>query len=95
MPIYEYQCECGNKQEVMLPVQDRNQPQTCSVCGKVMERKLSIPQPVIMKQTGRDMAISSLNSRGGGLPNGRFKASTQQAAAAGLDYVKPVIGKGF
>ena len=59
MPLYEYRCVCGNEREAMCPF---GTPQTCE-CGKDMERIWSVPRPAVMKQTGNDMALDSLNSK--------------------------------
>ncbi len=84
MPIYEYECECGEKEDKLLPMQEGSQPQVCT-CGKVMWRIMSVPS-FVMKQTGKGMALDTLNakSHGGGLPNKHWKAGAEQAAAAGL-----------
>lgn len=66
MPLYEYQCECGNENDILLSFQD-TQPQVCE-CGKAMQRKISLPS-IVMKQTGNQMALDSLNSRSGGYPS--------------------------
>ena len=63
MPIYEYRCECGNEQEEVRSVADRNLPLPCEVCRRQMQRKWSIPCPAVMKPTGRGMALDSLNDR--------------------------------
>ncbi|GAF73408.1 unnamed protein product, partial [marine sediment metagenome] len=65
MPLYEYQCECGNEEEVLLPFQHPGQ--ICE-CGKVMQLKVS-SYSFAFKQYARDMAKDSLNSRGGGFPD--------------------------
>ncbi len=41
MPFYEFQCECGEKFEKMLPVDQRNEGH-CPKCGKLAERLLSV-----------------------------------------------------
>jgi len=48
--------------EALLTIEERDTPQTC-FCGAAMKRVASIPQPPVMKQTGNDMALASLNSR--------------------------------
>jgi len=86
MPIYEYQCDCGNKEERLLPMQEYNQSQTC-VCGKVMLLKISVPAIAILKQYGRQMALDSLNSRTGGFPSRKddLRAKGTRLAVAGLE----------
>lgn len=97
MPIYEYRCECGNQEEIILSVQERNEPQACSACGKTMKRKMSIPMPAIFIETGKGMALRTLNNEDGlGIPSdNRYKAWMEQKAAEGLDSDRRVIGKGF
>lgn len=80
MPIYEYQCGCENEREVLLPLQD-TKPQICE-CGKVMKRRLSLSS-FVMKQTGNQMALDTLNSKQG-MPNRWWKASAEKATARGL-----------
>lgn len=85
MPIYEYQCDCPNgKQEKRLPISESDQPQTC-VCGKVMTRLMSVSS-FVMKQTGKGMALNTLNSKShqGGMPDRHWKPKAEQYAAAGL-----------
>ncbi len=83
MPIYEYQCDCGNKGEKHLPMQERDTPQTCG-CGKVMLRVMSVPRPAIFTPTGKGMALDTLNSKHGGMPDRHWKPMAEQAAASGL-----------
>ena len=81
MPIYEYQCECNNTAEVLLPL-GSDEPQFCAVCGNVMQRVMSIPS-FVMKPTGNDMALDTLNSKTNGI-TGRRKAWAEGMAAGGL-----------
>jgi len=82
MPLYEYQCECGNKDGVLLSFSEIDQPQVCE-CGRVMQRKISLPS-FVMKQTGGQMALDSLNSKNGGFPDAnKHKSWVQQKALAG------------
>lgn len=94
MPIYEYRCKCGSEKEVILPIEEYNQPQVCE-CGEVMQRKMSVPRPAIFVPTGRGMALDSLNSKAGGFPDCDLKSSAQQKAFEGIDSPKRIIGKGF
>ena len=81
MPLYEYQCECGDKRDILLSFQD-TQPQVCK-CGVVMQRKISLPS-FVMTQTGNQMALDSLNARGGGFPDvNEHKSWVQQQAFGG------------
>jgi len=83
MPIYEYKCKCGGKKETWLPFGEFNTPQICE-CGETMWHKISLPN-IAAKPTGRQMALDSLNAKGGGFPDGRYKAGAQQITAAGLE----------
>lgn len=38
MPIYGYRCECGELDEKLRPIADREKPITCK-CGKEMKRR--------------------------------------------------------
>ena len=84
MPIYEYRCACGNEQEEYRSLEQRNKSPVCAVCGRGMERKWSIPCPPVMKQTGKGMALESLNS-GHGFPKGPEGRGAAAAAARGLE----------
>ncbi len=82
MPIYEYQCECGEKETKLLPMQESSQPQVCT-CGKVMRRIMSVSS-FVKKQSGKGMALDTLNDKRNGMPNRHWKPRAEQAAAAGL-----------
>jgi len=62
MPLYEFECDCGEKAEKLLPMREYDQPQYCK-CGKVMLRKMSTSSHV-MKGTSNQRALDSLNSQG-------------------------------
>ncbi len=82
MPIYEYHCECNKEREVKLSFNDADQPQVCD-CGKVMQRKVSLSS-FTMKSTGNQMALDSINSKGGGFPDAnKNKSWVQQKAFEG------------
>ena len=82
MPLYEYQCECGEGKDILLSFQEADQPQICK-CGKVMQRKISLPS-FVMKQTGSQMALNTLNARDGGFPDvNKHKSWVQQKAFEG------------
>lgn len=41
MPIYEYRCEsCRKRFSKLLPIAQRDTPQTCPHCGAISERRL-------------------------------------------------------
>ncbi len=80
MPIYEYQCECGNEGEFILSFDP--EPQRCG-CGRVMQRKMSVSS-FVMKRTGRGMALDTLNDKHNGMPNRHWKADAEKLAASGL-----------
>ena len=80
MPIYEYQCECNNRVEVLVPLGTGSQ--VCAVCGNVMQRVMSTSS-FVMKPTGDDMALGTLNSKTNGI-TGRRKAWAEGMAAGGL-----------
>ena len=79
MPIYEYYCECGAEREARLSFQDADQLQTCG-CGKTMQRQVSACS-FVMKQTGKGMALDTLNSN---MVGGKRKAWAKSCAAQGL-----------
>jgi len=64
MPLYEFRCECGDEEEILLPFEH---PEQICKCGKVMQLKVSHSN-FTMKPTGNQMALDSLNSKGSGFP---------------------------
>ena len=83
MPLYEFKCECGEEKEILLSFQDADQPQTCE-CGKVMRKKVSLSS-FTFKQYAGNMALDSLNSKGGGFPDAnKHKSWVQQKAFEGV-----------
>jgi len=89
MPLHEYRCECENEREVILPLRDADQPQICE-CGKVMQRLMSVSS-FAMKQTGRGMALDTLNDKHTGMPNKWWKSDAEKVAAAGLEEPSKTI----
>ncbi len=81
MPLYEYQCGCGEEKDILLSFQHLEQ--VCK-CGKVMQRKVSLSS-FTMKPYAGQMALDSLNSKGGGFPEvNEHKSWVQQKTFAGL-----------
>jgi len=85
MPIYEYKCECGNEKDVLLSFQN-SKPQVCE-CGRIMQRMISIPS-FVMKQTGNQMALDTLNSNAIG---GKRKAMAEQRALEGIQTKEKTV----
>ncbi len=83
MPTYGYQCKCGHKREELLPIKDLNKPQTCK-CGEVMQRKMSACY-FIIKPTGKQMALDTLNDRQNGMPYRHWRSAAERHAAGGLE----------
>lgn len=45
MPMYTFQCECGNEEEHLVPMQHRDQVVIdCSKCRKRMKRAVDSPK---------------------------------------------------
>ncbi|RLI54662.1 MAG: zinc ribbon domain-containing protein [Candidatus Thorarchaeota archaeon] len=42
MPIYEYECECGNKTEAFFHIADSPDAIECEKCGKKMKKVISL-----------------------------------------------------
>ncbi len=79
MPIYTYRCnQCNTEEEVILPISDRDNIR--SHCGIDMQRIIEVPHLVVMKQTGREMALNSLNSK----DTAHMKPQQKQWSAQGL-----------
>ena len=92
MPTYSFYCKCGASKDLAVPMNDRDS-QVCR-CGEILKRKLPVPS-VVFHQTGREMALESLNSRHGGLPKDRFTKQYTEGVVAGLTEPKNrFIGKG-
>ncbi len=75
MPIYVYRCpECFAEEEIIMSIGN-----DCSRghCNSIMQRMITLPQPAIIKQTGNDMALNSLNSK-----DTRHMRTQQKAIAA-------------
>lgn len=93
MPIYEFGCSgCGEKVELVLPMGDRGEPQTCPECQGSMSRLVELPRPPIVPMTGRDQVFGSLNSKDDGIGN---KPRIKNAMWKGLNQREPVVGRGF
>ena len=83
MPLYEYRCECGSEGEILLPLTESDQPQVC-VCGKVMQRMVSLPRPAVFSKTANDMALNTLNAPlGRGMPKRDWTPFAERKAFAG------------
>ncbi len=83
MPLYEFQCECGNGESKILPISQFDQPRVCRGCGATMQHLMS-RSSFVMKQTGSGMALDTLNSKHNGMPNRYWKPAAEKLAAAGL-----------
>jgi len=78
MPLYQYRCpKCLSEEEVVSPISDLDKAKFH--CGEVMERIWSTPS-IVMKQTGNEMALNSLNSK----ETAYMKPLQKQWAAEGL-----------
>ena len=86
MPMYEYQCECGEEKDMLLSFQDVAQLQVCK-CGKVMQKRMSASS-FVMKQTGSQMALDTLNSN---MVGGRRKEWAEQNGYGGIDNFKKAV----
>ena len=96
MPIYMYYCaECSEKEEVIVPIAERDNHRHS--CGCLMRRLPTIPAPAQFPMTGRDKTLNVLNNKNGhDFPGGnKNRARYEKAFAQGLDPEKSVIGRGF
>ena len=41
MPTYPFVCPEGHSMDVMLRMDDRDSPQECAMCGKMMQRRVA------------------------------------------------------
>lgn len=63
MPLYNYKCpKCLVSEESYCKVEERNIPKF-HLCGCAMDRIISLPQMPIIRQSGNEMALNSLNSK--------------------------------
>jgi putative FmdB family regulatory protein len=84
MPIYSFYCNSCNKQEdIILPISERDKTHICS-CGCETKRIMTFPYPPIMKKTGKDMALNSLNNDDT-VPDRWYKPQAENLVAAGLE----------
>ena len=87
MPIYTYRCnKCDTEEENISPIKDRDNRRIHD-CGATMQRIIEVPCLVIMKQTGRNMALDSLNSK----ETSHMKPEYKQKAAQGLNEPPKVL----
>ena len=47
MPNYWFHCPNGHEFEVNVPIDERNEPQYCDLCGEKGERQISVPGTVL------------------------------------------------
>lgn len=99
MPLYEYRCpECGCEQQAILPFSSIDFAQICVNCGAGTNRRISLPQPAIIKATGRERVLGTLNQEPGApdFPGGDMHRPRYEAVMSkGLDQSRPVVGCGF
>lgn len=83
MPIYEFRCGCGCEKEVILSLEEYDQPQICE-CGEVMQLKVSL-SGFTFKPYANDMALNTLNEQryGHGMPNRWWKPEAERKAFEG------------
>jgi len=96
MPIYEYTCGCSSEiKERLLNRQDCDLPQTCSICGEIMQKKLSLVNVQSLDSSlvftkegkaakGQDMALRTLNSKGDNQTGPTSRYSGDKYKRAGL-----------
>ncbi len=80
MPLYAFYCpNCEVDEEIILPMQHRNITRF-HLCGCEMKRLMTVPRLVLMKKSGKEMALDSLNSK----DTAFMKPEMKTLAAAGL-----------
>lgn len=55
MPLYTYECQCGDVRDLFSQIDDRDSPRICEGCGQEMKRKLS--KPGMISKTGGGYAF--------------------------------------
>ena len=99
MALYEYRCTvCGRNQERVLPMAECRAPQSCSECGSVLERRISMPARPIVAISNRERVMKGINGEAGGhrLPgNADQKARYESVLFKGLDVEKRTVGIGI
>lgn len=93
MPIYRYRCDCGNEEEHILPMSERNNSRYCE-CGNRMGRVLETPALVLTPITGRNKVLNTLNREAGYKAPLRSERSVR-ALAQGLNPPRTAVGRGF
>lgn len=80
MPIYTYRCDqCVEDEDSVVPMSNRDDKRLHS-CGVEMQRIVTVPRLVLMKQTGKGMALDALNSK----DTFHMKPDMKALAVAGL-----------
>lgn len=86
MPIYEYYCcKCKNTDELVLPLEKRDESPTCS-CGNSMQRIMSLPQKPKIFISTKEKTLESLNS-----PGCTVLPQHRREMAYGWDYNKTIF----
>ena len=95
MATYRYICsKCGNI--TSFPLVDRSNPTCC--CEVMQPYNIPIPIAVVVKISGREQVLKTLNKEEGGysFPGGDMhRPRYEQAMAKSLDLPKKVVGRGF
>ncbi len=77
MPIYTYRCHCGIEEDILLPMNQRDNPRFH--CDTAMIRLPSLPQPPIMKLSTKERVTGGLNE------NKRINPQYAKMAMGGFD----------
>jgi len=97
MPVYTFQCEtCNKTEDIILPMESRNNRQI-HACGRELKRLMSLPQPALFKQSGREMTLDSLNGDGkgnNGLSKNMKHKGLEKHIMQGFERNRPPVFKG-
>jgi len=97
MALYGYKCSsCGKERDVFIPMNNTKEPIGCS-CGGKMLRIFSPPLRINIPVKHKDILVNALNKDDGfDIPaRPEHRPRMEKALARGLDYEKPVVGRGF
>ena len=95
MPIYIYHCsKCNEDVELLHSMDELGVPRVHSECGSIMRRLLA-PCSFCIPESNQDRVLRALNGEAPLPATPRDRPRIEKALAKGLDYSRPVVGRGF
>jgi len=84
MPIYEFTCPCGVRQETFMFVKDYSLPE-CPECGRLMNRHYTPPAGIHVFEEYHHHGIGERVTSKSDLKNKMLKKAEEVSARTGLD----------